>query len=285
MEASVITESSVAMNLEVSDFERAGTLGLLRLLVSWNMRFSLSRGGCYQRTPVIRIPNIPSSTLGCLPQVGVWYILVVNESSSARSRAAETKRQRSRAAILESATRLFKEQGWLPTTVEGIAREAGVGTATVYNHFGNKNLIAGFAFLPLVQDLLEDYRWHDEAVPPSAALRDFVVELATRTRAEPSLTVALLEAVNDSTARRGAQVKPDDPRYVLPLPRQLVAMIARGQASGEFFDYPTAAEAGPLFFNLLMLRVLTRPGEPAAETARLILTIMERTFGVALQDG
>lgn len=204
----------------------------------------------------------------------------MSDPDAARRRAAETKRQRSRAVILEAATRLFDEHGWLPTTVQAIASEAGVGAATVYNHFANKNLIAGFVFLPVVSDLLENPRWSDEAVPAPEALRALIEELVALTRRHIRLTIAMLEAVNDSTARRGNDITPDDPRYVVPLPPVFTTIIGRGQESGDFHDYPPADIAGPFFSNMLLLRVLSRPNESAADTTRLILTVAGRTFGV-----
>jgi AcrR family transcriptional regulator len=175
---------------------------------------------------------------------------------------------------------LFNEQGWLPTTIEAIASEAGVGVATVYNHFANKNVIAAFVFLPVVSELLEDSRWSDEAVPAPEALRAFIRELVALTRRHIRLTVALLEAVNDSTARRGTEITPDDPRHWVPVPPVFTTIIRRGQESGDFLDYPPADIAGPFFSNMLFLRVFTRPEESAAATTRLILTVTGRTFGV-----
>ena len=204
----------------------------------------------------------------------------MGDASAARQRAAETKRRRSRAAILDAASRLYEEHGWLPTTVEAIATEAGVGVVTVYNHFPNKNLIAAFAFLPVVSDLLEDSRWSDATLPAPEALRAFIEELVERLRNYTKLTIALLEAINDFTARHGTDVTPDDPRYWVPLPKVFTAIISRGQASGHFIAYPPAAEAGPFFSDVLLLRVLTRPEESATATARLILTVVMRTLGV-----
>lgn len=206
-------------------------------------------------------------------------ITQVDDELTPRQRAAETKRRRTRAFILEAATRLFERDGWYPTTVEAIATEAGVGVATVYKHFPNKNVIAGHAFLPVVSDLIHDSRWSDDALPAPIALRTFIEELVSRVRSRTHLTVALLEAVNDSTARHGASITPDDPRYWVPLPRVFSVIIARGQASGDFLDYPPAAESGPFFSNLLLLRVLTRPEEQAVDTIRLILTVIMRTLG------
>jgi AcrR family transcriptional regulator len=202
----------------------------------------------------------------------------VGDPQAARQRAAETKRRRSRTAILEAAGRLFEEHGWLPTTVERIAAEAGVGVATVYKHFPNKNVIAGLVFLPVVADLIEDPRWRDETVPPSEALQSLIEELVYRVRERTRLTIALLEAVNDSTARHGAGITPDDPRYWVPLPQVFTLIISRGQTSGHFLDYPPATEVGPVFSNLLLLRVLTRPEEPVAATTRLISAIVMRTL-------
>lgn len=199
----------------------------------------------------------------------------------ARRRGAETKRQRSRAAILEAATRLFSEQGWLPTTVEAIAAEAGIGAATVYNHFANKNLIAGFVFLPVISDLLTDPRFsEDSPLPPHEALRALIQELTHLTRSHQRLTTALLEAINDSTARRGAEITPDDPRHWLPLPPVFTTVIRRGQESGDFLNYPPADIAGPFLSNMLLLRVFTRPNESVEDTTRLILTVAGRTFGI-----
>lgn len=226
------------------------------------------------------LSGIVNSNLADSLQVDSYYICLVSDPHAARRRAAETKRLRSRAAILEAATRLFEQQGWYPTTVEAIATEAGVGAATVYNHFVNKNVIAGFVFLPVVSDLLADPRWSDEAVPPPEALRGLVEELVALTRRHTRLTIAMLEAVNDSTARHGTDITPDDPRYWVPLPSAFKTVISRGQESGDFLDYPPAEEAGPFFSNMLLLRVLTRPKESAAATTRLVLTVIARTFGV-----
>ena len=44
-------------------------------------------------------------------------------------------------AIIEAATRMFLEQGYGRTSMEQIARAAGVAKQTLYNHFGNKEAL------------------------------------------------------------------------------------------------------------------------------------------------
>lgn len=60
-------------------------------------------------------------------------------SERRRASARETERQ-----IALEARKLFVERGWSGTTMEAIAREAGVAVETIYAIFGNKgNLLAG----------------------------------------------------------------------------------------------------------------------------------------------
>ncbi|MGX2993216.1 TetR/AcrR family transcriptional regulator [Streptomyces sp. JNUCC 64] len=51
------------------------------------------------------------------------------------------KARRTRLRMLEAATALFTERGWTGTTVEGVARAAGVGVQTVYFTFGTKRTL------------------------------------------------------------------------------------------------------------------------------------------------
>lgn len=50
-----------------------------------------------------------------------------------------TKSEEKRALIQGAATKLFCEQGFAATSMEKIAKEAGVSKQTVYSHFGNKD--------------------------------------------------------------------------------------------------------------------------------------------------
>jgi AcrR family transcriptional regulator len=49
-----------------------------------------------------------------------------------------TKGEQTRAAIVEAALRLFRENGYEATTMRAIAREAGVATGNAYYYFGSK---------------------------------------------------------------------------------------------------------------------------------------------------
>jgi AcrR family transcriptional regulator len=63
-------------------------------------------------------------------------------------RRREERARRTRDRIVQAATRLFLDRGYVATTVDAIARKAGVATATVYQAFGTKPAIlaAGLDF-------------------------------------------------------------------------------------------------------------------------------------------
>ena len=58
-------------------------------------------------------------------------------------RRREQRARRTRDRIVQAATRLFLDRGYVATTMDAIAREAGVATATVYQAFGTKQAILG----------------------------------------------------------------------------------------------------------------------------------------------
>ncbi|WP_406439751.1 TetR family transcriptional regulator [Streptomyces sp. NBC_00631] len=59
--------------------------------------------------------------------------------------AAQSKSEQTRALILETAMRLFRERGYEKTTMRAIATEAGVSVGNAYYYFaGKEHLIQGF---------------------------------------------------------------------------------------------------------------------------------------------
>ena len=53
----------------------------------------------------------------------------------------EQRKKRTRLAILDAAVKLFSENGFTETSIEQIARVAGVGKGTVYSYFPTKKMI------------------------------------------------------------------------------------------------------------------------------------------------
>ncbi len=63
----------------------------------------------------------------------------------------EAKKKQTRAAIIEAAVKLFSSNGYEKTSINDLAREAGVGKGTIYSYFRTKSEV----FLAFCEDQLE----------------------------------------------------------------------------------------------------------------------------------
>lgn len=88
--------------------------------------------------------------------------------SEARVRRADAARNRSQ--LLEVATRVFASAGTEPS-MRAIAREAGVGIATLYRHFPTRESLVDAVYRDHVTRLTDGARELLAQLPPPAALR------------------------------------------------------------------------------------------------------------------
>src|SRR5437868_15062008 len=103
-------------------------------------------------------------------------------TQSPRSKPKGDKRDRTRAALLEAARALIREKGYERTTMEEVARRAGMTTGAIYGNFKNRDelfIALGQAYWPPV-------------VPK-------VAPGATFAEAMHAIAKATLEAVHDRT--------------------------------------------------------------------------------------
>lgn len=199
-----------------------------------------------------------------------------------RARAAQTKRDRTRRALLDAADATFGSRGWAHTRIEDIAAAAGVSAATAYNHFPSKHSLIGHVYGPLIRPLLVQAN-RDVAAgrPVVAALEDQVRALARTTSRHRELTASFFSAVQDYTIRVEGPPDPDDevdPRGLAPVPEALRILVEHGQRTGELRSYPSAVEISGAVVNLLLLRAINRPDEPSDARAELLLTVLFGTL-------
>lgn len=64
---------------------------------------------------------------------------MATEESSARRRPKGDKRQRTRAALLEAAREVVRKKGYDRTTLDEVARRAGMTTGAIYGNFKNRD--------------------------------------------------------------------------------------------------------------------------------------------------
>ena len=86
----------------------------------------------------------------------------------------ETKKKKTRRAIINAAVKLFSEKGYENTSIEELARAAGVGKGTIYGYFQAKNEI----FLAFCEDEI-DFAFTElaEKRDPDAPLQEQLLTL------------------------------------------------------------------------------------------------------------
>src|ERR1044072_7680162 len=65
--------------------------------------------------------------------------MAMKKTKSARRRPKGDKRERTRAALLEAARAEVREKGYARTTLEAVARRAGMTTGAIYGNFRNRD--------------------------------------------------------------------------------------------------------------------------------------------------
>jgi AcrR family transcriptional regulator len=118
----------------------------------------------------------------------------------------ERKKATTRQALVDAASRLFAERGVEATTMDDIARAAGMSRTSVFNYFGYKEMILceiGARYVqevsgPLLQDLDR---------PAEAIFHDVAESLAALATREPALITAVARETThpDPVRRRRAQ--------------------------------------------------------------------------------
>jgi AcrR family transcriptional regulator len=186
-----------------------------------------------------------------------------------------SRRARTEAALLSAAGELLLERGYKATRVEDVAKLAGRAPATAYVHFPTKNYLVARVVAPVFDPVFTAAKAALRAPGPvTQEVIAHIGRVAEVGRENPVLTAALLEAIQDATIRSGSPSSPQDPRVILPLPVPLGDLLLKGQELGEFPADMPAEEVAAYVTSSLMLRLLTRPQESAADTAHLALSLL-----------
>lgn len=158
-----------------------------------------------------------------------------------------------REQILEAAVRLWTRQGFDATTLEALAREAGIAKGTIYLYFSTKEELVAAAVerFSLVPDLAGLAAFDElplaEAIPRLADL------LWTRLRGSAPLVGLLLREL----VLRPAEAKSFIESVVLPVNGAFAAFLSARVAAGEIRAVDTFV-AARAFVGMLMIFVWTQ---------------------------
>jgi TetR/AcrR family transcriptional repressor of mexJK operon len=95
---------------------------------------------------------------------------------SVPSRAGRPKSEAKAEAVREAATKLFLAQGFQGTSMDAVAKAAGVSKQTVYSHFDNKEEL----FQAVISAKVAGYGFDEAAVEEEADLRNVLLAIVRR---------------------------------------------------------------------------------------------------------
>jgi AcrR family transcriptional regulator len=132
--------------------------------------------------------------------------------------------RRNRGRLIDAAKAMFSEGG-AETSLEAIARAAGVGIGTLYRHFPTRDTLIEAVYRTETQHLARAAPRFSETLPPVEALRAwlrlFVDHIATKQVMSPVLA-SMVAGPSELYAESGAQVK-----------AAIASLVDRAVASGE----------------------------------------------------
>src|SRR5271167_903390 len=103
----------------------------------------------------------------------VFLVMPKKRSQSAR-RKPRTDAQQNRERILEAAKEAFTRSG-ASTSLDDIAKQAGVGAGTLYRHFPTRDALLEAVYRTEVEKLAAAERKFAETLPPIEALRTWML--------------------------------------------------------------------------------------------------------------
>ena len=182
----------------------------------------------------------------------------------------EEKKQRNKQAIVEAAISLFSAQGYENTSIEQIARAAGVGKGTFYSYFQTKrDLIKGFCEYELEKIHLELVkRSNNDASILEQMLTIYMTEFHHVTQNREFGRLYMRESVfpNDSNVQDNMET--DDKYFQILFP-----ILQKGQERGELRKDVELLHMTAHFYSLYIMiisawytgRISTDEVEPAME--------------------
>lgn len=182
----------------------------------------------------------------------------------ANQRVTDPRVERSRAAILATASELLIEGGVRAVTIDAIVERSGVARTTIYRHWPTRAAVLTAAFSQLIPAIAEA----DSDAPAEEALRQVLYRFADELAQAP--WVAVIPAFYEA-ARLDPEVSTMFDGFVehrrAPFATALRRMIEQGLLPHDtVVDEAIAQIAGPLMFA----RLLGRPESNRALADRLV---------------
>ena len=162
-------------------------------------------------------------------------------SPSTRRNALRADAQRNREKLIATATKAFASGR--AVSLDAIARQAGVGNATLYRHFPTREDLVEELYRDQIRPLREDARALLAAEPPAQALHAWMLRFADWAGERRGICEALVAM--SASGRFGTGPVCDEVQRILTM------VLEAGAAAGELRDDIDPVDVGGLLAGLL----------------------------------
>jgi AcrR family transcriptional regulator len=190
----------------------------------------------------------------------MWSVIRLSDVDARTPRADAA---RNREALLAAATRVFASADAEPSMRE-IAREAGVGIATLFRHFPTRESLVDAVYQDQVQRLMAGAHELLERLAPSEAMRRWMDLFADWLATKHGMTDTLLTMI-ESGAIAHAQTRTE-------LLQAITTLLDAGNAAG---DFRTDISAEDIAASLIGIFTVAGKPQQRAQASRLLNLLMD----------
>jgi AcrR family transcriptional regulator len=182
------------------------------------------------------------------------------EEPMARAPRADASRNRDR--LLDAASAAFARDG-VEASLEGIAKDAGVGIGTLYRHFPNRDALMEAVYRRNVEQLLADAEALASSKPPVEALSEFMQRFVRYVATKKGLATHLKTVLgSDSDLFTSSQSR---------LNATVGRMVGAAVASGDIRPDADAEDLIRALAGVCMTSDMTQSQDQPCRIARLLM--------------
>lgn len=181
-------------------------------------------------------------------------------------------------AILDAALETFIEHGIAATSIEQIAKRAGVGKPTVYRRWSSKERLVADAIEAHVRGEIDWPTAEQVAMIPAAELVRRNIAGAARTAADPRFR-ALIAAIFGSAVSHPLLMETYWTHYIAPRRTLIIAMLHRAQDEGHVDPDADLEVLVDMLAGAATYRVL-QPNPPSVQQMQRFLEETYRRVGL-----
>jgi AcrR family transcriptional regulator len=179
------------------------------------------------------------------------------------------------AAILQAALDLFIEGGVEGTSIEQVAKRAGVARLTVYRRWSSKEELIAQAIEAARTQIADpsDFEANDIALPH---LIEHMITASIAPLTNPKVR-ALTAQLIGAGARHPSLLATYWEKYVIPRRQRALAVLQRAQHQGLLVEDTDVEVLVDMMVGAVMYRLLMQPGQlSAAEAQRFLMAVMHQ---------